>query len=576
MHESPLPATTPGTSRTISLLLRQARRARQNGEHHLGCQAAADALALCSLPRFRRQRDEALVLLALHSLRLGRLTDAVQYGLEAASVLDFVNDAAIRADVLCTVSMACNEMGLGQDALKYALEALGGARLCDDPLLLSWALNRAGLASFSALGDLEQCVGLLQQAESQARLAADDVACFSALTNLGVTYRAAGLQQEVLGNGDEAQRLFLLARTQFELAEQLARSGNNLHSLATASINLAEIHTNLGNFADSKAALARAQTLAEEGHFTHIRRNVDLAEATLLHHCGQHQAAAAALHALLAQNDVLEFDMKVLAHESLYRLYKECGEFQQALVELEALRRIEQELANQRSSTQGWAIRKELEITSAQLATERERLQAERERLRAARLEAEKAVADARMNELEKAALVDPLTGVGNRRLLDLEGPARLARLGSEGGGLAVVVLDLDHFKSINDRFGHAVGDETLTKVAQLITLRTRSSDLVTRYGGEEFVLLLADTTVESVLVCCERLRLAIMDYSWQEVHPLLHVTASFGLHWCDSPQSWDEALRAADVALYRAKRNGRNRLQLSGDDEAGQTSAAP
>ncbi|MEQ6289913.1 diguanylate cyclase [Vogesella sp. GCM10023246] len=566
MNEPSPSAPAPSSSRTISLHLRQARRARLSGEHHLGRQAAAAALALCGQPRFRRQRDEALQLLALHSLRLGRLTDAVQYGLEAASGLDFVSQAAARADVLCTVAMACNEMGLGQDALKYALEALGAARISNEPELLSWALNRAGIATFSALGDLQQSVSLLQQAEIQARLAADDVACFSALTNLGVTYRAAGLQQELLGNGAEARRLFLLARAQFMQAEQLAVSGNNLHSLATAYINLAEIHTNLGDFAAGQTALAQTRSLAQQGHFTHIQRNVDLAEATLLHHSGQHQAAATVLRALLAQAELLEFDMKVLVHEGLYRLYKDIGEFQLALAELEALRRIEQELATQRSSTQGWAIRKELEITSAQLAAERERLQAERERLRAARLEAEKAVADARMNELEQAALVDALTGVGNRRLLDLEGPARLARLGSEDGGLAVVVLDLDHFKNINDRFGHAVGDEALKKVAQLITLRTRSSDLVTRYGGEEFVLLLADSVVESVLVCCERLRLAIMEYSWQEVHPLLHVTASFGLHWCDSPQSWDEALRAADIALYRAKRNGRNRLQLSSD----------
>ncbi|WP_157725028.1 diguanylate cyclase [Vogesella sp. LIG4] len=564
MSDSTAPAATSQPGRMIAMHLRQARQARKSGQHHLGRLAAANALALCKTPQHQQQRNEALLLLALHLLRMGHLTEAVQYGLEAAAGLDFVGQAGARADVLCTVAMACNEMGLGQDALKYALEALSAARIDGDPLLLSWALNRAGLATFSALGDLEQSVSLLQQADQQARQAGDDVACFSALTNLGVNYRAAGLQQEVLGNHDEARRLFLLARQQFVQAEALATSGSNLHSLTTSYINLAEIDINLGDLATATSALARARGLAEQGHFTHMQRNADLAEAALLHHSGEHEAAAKALRNLLAQGELIEFDMVVLAHEGLYRLYKDTGQFQLALAELEELRRIEKALTNQRSSTQGWAIRKELEITSAQLSAERERLQAERERLRAARLEAEKALADARMNELEQAALFDPLTGVANRRSLDLEGPARLARLGTEAGGLAVVVLDLDHFKSINDRFGHAIGDEALKKVAQLVTLRTRSSDLVARYGGEEFVLLLQEDMVESALACCERLRLAIMEYSWQDVHPLLHVTASFGLHWCEQPQGWDEALRAADLALYGAKHNGRNRLQMS------------
>ena len=565
-NPSPVPpAASPASGRMLARYLRDARQARQSGQHHLGRQAAANALALCKQPQQQRQRNEALVLLALHQLRLGQLTEAVQYGLEAAAGLDFVAQAGMRADVLCTVAMACNEMGLGQDALKYALEALSSARIDGDPVLLSWAMNRAGTATFTALGDLEQSVSLLQQAEVQARQAGDDVASFSAITNLGVNYRAAGLQQEVLGNLGEAQRLFQLARQQFVQAEALAVLGDNLHSLATSYINLAEIETNLGDFAAASAALLRSRELSQQGHFTHILRNTDMAEAALLHHSGQHEAAALALRKLLAHADLLEFDMVVLAHEGLYRLYKDTGQHQLALTELEQLRRIEKELANQRSSTQGWAIRKELEITSAQLAAERERLQAERERLRAARLEAEKALADARMNELEQAALYDPLTGVANRRSLDLEGPARLARLGTETGGLAVVVVDLDHFKSINDRFGHAVGDEALKKVAQLITLRTRSSDLVARFGGEEFVLLLQEDVVESTLACCERLRLAIMEYSWQDVHPLLHVTASFGVHWCEVPQTWEQALRAADQALYTAKRNGRNRLQLSG-----------
>ena len=100
--------------------------------------------------------------------------------------------------------------------------------------------------------------------------------------------------------------------------------------------------------------------------------------------------------------------------------------------------------------------------------------------------------------------------------------------------------------------------------VADTLREKLRETDFIARYGGEEFVLLLMEQSLESALACCERLRLAILDYCWDEVHPLLHVTASFGIQWCPGPQPWEQALRQADLALYQAKRHGRNRLQLA------------
>jgi len=551
--------------RRIALALRRSRHSQKTGQHQVGVQAAEEALLLCELPQHRPQWQQAMALLAQHQFRMGHFADAVRSGLEVAATLDFGNDIALRAEVLCVVAIACNEMGLVQDGLKYALEALAAARCSNDPLQIINALNRAGVCTYGALGDLEQGEQLLHQAAEQARLAGECIMVFAALNNIGTLYSSEARKYLKQGRQAEAPALLHRALAYYQDAWHSAGVQRNRHQWAMLQTNLAEAYVDLGEFDHARAALTELRHALAGSDFHSLQNNADLIEATLLQRSGLVSEAVAALQQMLAlPGHMIEFEMRYFAQEELYRLYKSTGQFELALAQLEALRQSEQEQNEQRSSTQGWAIRKELEITSVQLAAERERLQAERERLRAAQLEAEKVVTEARMSELEQAVLIDPLTGVGNRRCLDREGPARLAALGQEPYGMAVVVVDLDHFKSINDRFGHVVGDEVLKKVAQLMALSTRGSDLTVRFGGEEFVLLLMEQSQDSALRCCERLRLAIMAYSWAEVHPQLAVTASFGMHWCQVPQPWEQALHHADLALYQAKRLGRNCLQLS------------
>jgi diguanylate cyclase (GGDEF)-like protein len=565
MNDHPPPAQDAVRKRRIAMALRRSRQCQDSGQHQLGVQAAEAALQDCLLPPHLPQWQQAMSLLAQHQFRMGHFADAVRSGLEVAATLDFGREAAQRAEVLCVVAIACNELGLMQDGLKYALEALAAARTSDEPVQMITALNRAGVCTYGALGDLEQGEQLLRQAAEKAQAAGERVSLFAALNNIGTLYSSEGRKRLKLGKAAEAHGLLRYALSCYDEAWLSVAHLGNRHQWAMLQTNLAEAYVDLGEFELAVQALAELRRILAGSDFHSLQRNADLIEATLLQRTGRIGEAVTALQNMLAlPGNMIEFDMRYFAQEELYQLYKTTGQFALALAQLEALRHAEQEQSLQRSSTQGWAIRKELEITAAQLVAERERLQAERERLRTAQLEAEKVVTQARVSELEQAVLIDPLTGAGNRRRLDSEGPARLAALDGQQHGMAIVVMDLDHFKSINDRFGHAVGDEVLKKVAQIIALRTRSGDLTVRYGGEEFVLLLMDQSQDSALACCERLRLAILDYSWHEVHPLLHVTASFGVQWCHAPQPWTQALRQADLALYQAKRFGRNRLQLA------------
>lgn len=173
--------------------------------------------------------------------------------------------------------------------------------------------------------------------------------------------------------------------------------------------------------------------------------------------------------------------------------------------------------------------------------------------LNAARDEIEK-----KNQALERLATTDPLTGVINRRAFFERGQS--LRLADMRGGResSVIILDIDHFKSVNDNHGHACGDEVLKGVAGILSDSVRSSDMVCRYGGEEFCIFLPDTSQSGAIKLADDLRLRIAS-STQFGFP---VTASFGAAACYAKEeNLEQTIDRADQALYKAKEGGRNRV---------------
>lgn len=170
--------------------------------------------------------------------------------------------------------------------------------------------------------------------------------------------------------------------------------------------------------------------------------------------------------------------------------------------------------------------------------------------------------------QLERQALSDVLTGLPNRRAFAAEATQAMARAARNGAALTVGVADVDHFKKINDRYGHLAGDTVLCAVAQALRDSGRVTDLAARLGGEEFGLLLPDASLEQAAGIAERMRAAIAT-----LHPaapdgsLIKVTISIGLARLGADGTLDAALSEADKALYRAKRQGRDRVELALDE---------
>lgn len=175
------------------------------------------------------------------------------------------------------------------------------------------------------------------------------------------------------------------------------------------------------------------------------------------------------------------------------------------------------------------------------------------------------ALVNARLRtELQAQAIRDPLTGLYNRRHLRDCVARQLSNARRDGASVAVLVVDVDHFKRFNDEFGHDVGDQVLCSVAAAINQSLREGDMAFRYGGEEFVALLHDATADAALLCAERLRKAVSDIQLSDRGQLIpRITCSVGVAACPQDATSAELLiRAADSALYAAKQAGRDRVQ--------------
>lgn len=162
---------------------------------------------------------------------------------------------------------------------------------------------------------------------------------------------------------------------------------------------------------------------------------------------------------------------------------------------------------------------------------------------------------------IEHLSVTDDLTGLGNRRHFNEAIASEMARARRTGLPIVMVMIDIDHFKTVNDVYGHAAGDKVLKEFSRLISLELRVTDTSTRYGGEEFVLVLPATRLAEAGQLVERLRLA-----FQSLRPLDServVTASFGVAEWRHSETGEQWLMRADSAMYQAKAQGRNRVVM-------------
>ena len=166
-------------------------------------------------------------------------------------------------------------------------------------------------------------------------------------------------------------------------------------------------------------------------------------------------------------------------------------------------------------------------------------------------------------NDVESMAITDALTRMHTRRYLNERFEEEFGRAKLKKLPLSLLMIDIDHFKKVNDQYGHLTGDMVLREVARIIVMQIREIDIAGRYGGEEFCVILPDTDKAGALVVAERIRAAVHEHKIKAYDTLLPVTASVGVAAIpDDAVQMEELLDKADWALYRAKKSGRNRVE--------------
>ncbi|MFO1249888.1 MAG: GGDEF domain-containing protein [Inhella sp.] len=572
---------------------RSAEALLQQGNH------SAAALRLeALLPQAQGGPERARVLndLARAYARLGRPQDCVRVASEAVHLLERQEALGPLCEARCNLSLAYSLLSLGREALEQALSALNLARRLQDPEgnagppqvslspsgggpgagrtwgraeLEGWALARLGNA-YAALDNPAQARETTQLAREialQHGLPELDFACLN-----NQAFFTLYEYEELLIDGETEQAVVVQAMAQLlsEQAVACAQAQGNPYRIALALSNLVEALLQGQDWDRAAPLIEYLDQTAQEHEFAGLSISTRLHRAVLARGRGQHAEAIAAAESLLQlRGDAILPRLQRRALRLLYECHKAAGAHEAALTDLEALMRAERLATRtvQLAQTEVLLIRQE--VDQAMARAEHARADADRERERVLALEREHEALREQLARSDRAAREDVLTRLANRRHAEQALPLMWEQTPSPDTPFAVAMLDIDHFKRVNDQFGHAVGDAVLRELAQLLRQRLRSADLLARWGGEEFLIGLVGPPARDAEAVLERLRSAVMEHPWERVHAGLRLTISIGLALrgvgngapAEEPR---ELVQAADIALYQAKHAGRNRLRLA------------
>jgi diguanylate cyclase (GGDEF)-like protein len=534
----------PAVSAKLSALLALAHKLSRVGDPKRAIELGMMALDLAQTHNDAIAHAQAVEVIADAQLAVCAYADALARHLEALSLWRALEN--VHGQVRCLRGIATVDLYVGDYARARGRfeEALALLRTQHDAALEAGVLHGLGMVH-ARLGELAKASEFHELSLLRRRELDDQAGVAASLNSLGVLCLRVGEQRRSAGPESMAAE-FHRARAYFAEAEQLAANVGDLQLQALALGNVGSAVAFLG---DVEQAMELFERQLETVHAIGDRHNEALCLSNMgeaLRLCGRPEAAIEPLQRALAIGEDIDSKPRIMrAHQELSACREAQGDMKAALGhykkyhELDLVLRSEEVDAKARDLLVQIAVRKVRE--------EAESYRAERDRLAEANV------------QLSEAANVDALTGLANRRYLDANLDRMFAALRASEHTLSMALADIDNFKLINDRFSHAVGDEVLRAVGKILRAACRPSDLAVRYGGEEFVLALPDTTLEHARAACQRLRAAVAGHPWHLIHGGLQVTISIGV---TSDAEFDDAagmLANADRQLYDAKRAGRN-----------------
>ena len=519
--------------------------------------------ALAVLRRAGQLKGEIDTLNALGHLHYfqGSFPRALEYYLEALEQSRKHQQKALEANALNGVGIVQYTLGNHQEATKYFLRSLALKRELGDRLSEAETLNSLGLV-YLEIGDFSGAAQLYRESLALMQAQGDRQGQARVLSNLGTVFQRLGRLQEALDYHQQA----------LALADQLGSP----QVRAACLENLGRAHAALGHLETALGLFQASQGLYQESGNRLGALSALLQVGSLLSRMGQSTAAIQLLQQGLEQAALLGPQKLLLEyHQAIADVFEAQQKLELALYHLRRGLEIERRLHKEQQAQKTTALLAGFQVEKARQEAEIERLRntelarANRElalaieRLKEANAEKSRLLDKLRQQsaELERLARQDPLTRLNNRRYLEENLEREFAAAKRYKFPISVALVDIDHFKQINDTFSHQVGDDVLRIVGQILEASCRGVDFAARYGGEEFALVFPQTDLPGALIACERIRQRIEQHNWAALHPDLKVTVSIGVSSDPSLPNHEKLLAAADEQLYAAKRAGRNRV---------------
>ncbi len=525
------------------------------GEARQGLIWAKEAVSLAQEHGSLNQQAQALLGIGWAARHLGRLPEALEALERALLIFEQGKDLYHQARALNSLGIIYSQLSASHQALQYFECGLQISKEIDDEAYVLRIRNNIG-ATFLEMRDYARSLEQFEQLIEIYHQNPDHQQLNYILNNLG--YAQVMLAQEMPVGLDRAE-LLQKAKGNIEEAIRLAEQSGSLGDLCETLSSLSAVQRSLEQLPE---ALYTLKTLQNHAQNIENQRHLGIALSELgqvYDLMGDFEQSKLHFESAL---EVLERSQVLselyLAQRDYSQMLEKHGYFAEALQHFKAFHQLDQQMRSESASAQ-------LELMTSRLALEKAHHDGELQRLRNQELAQLNAQLEAQSRAFEHLSNHDPLTGLANRRLLDERLGFLFEQAQTTGEPLTVVMLDIDHFKQINDQFSHRIGDQVLAQIAQFLQAHTRSRDLCARYGGEEFVLLARRLTTARAWDFCERLRLTVQDFDWSILAPGLKVTLSIGYTSDTQVESFEHMISSADLLLYEAKLSGRNCVRPKG-----------
>lgn len=478
---------------------------------------------------------------------------ALELMFEAAKLYEACGDQAGTTTAIAGVGVCQHRLGAHDDSVSWLLRALGAARDQNLATLEINIHNSLGSVLLDA-GRIEEAARYLSAGIDLAQSAGNRNLLTKLLLNQALLAKERGQRMEST-HAREAALEYAQGLAQAMQALALARELNNAYDEAHCLGDIGTMLRLLGRYDDADASLLQTIELGRVLDESHVQSGALRERGTLLASLQRLPEATACLtEAVALARRAGAQGMLAQACAALSAVLEQSGDLAAALALYKEFHEVrEAELAGSRrhaaDAAQLW-----LDFQDASRRATKYREQAEV-------LAADHAALTKEAKVLTEASQHDPLTGLLNRRGLDARIGGLVAASEVNDVPLTIALIDVDLFKRINDNFSHAVGDAVLRRVASFIRSHCRQNDLPVRYGGDEFLLVLADVDLARGTQVVERLKRACDASPWQKEATGLRVTLSIGVATRPRGGTIAATIAGADRALYRAKAGGRDRI---------------